>query len=67
MHKVGLNVGDTQTLHERLGDNLVLVHMSCGNPKPLRHIKTRVNIDGWSVSQTFSTTQESSHHILKTY
>ncbi len=54
MHKVGLNAGDTQTLHECLGGNSVLVHMSLGNLKPLRRIKSGANIDSWSVSQTLS-------------
>ncbi len=66
-HEVVLNAGDTWTLHERLGGNSVQVHMSRGNTKPLHHIKSRANVDGWSVSQTFSTAQESSHHILKTF
>ncbi len=66
-HEVGLNVGDTRTVHECLGGNSVLVHMSRGNTKPLHHIKSCANVDGWSVSQTFSTAQESSHHILKTF
>ncbi len=65
MHKAGLNAGDTQSLHKCLGRNSVLVDMSCVNMKPLHLIKSRANVDGWSVSQTFSTAQESSHHILK--
>ncbi len=54
-HEVGLNAGDTRTLHERLGLNSVPVHMSRGNTKPLHCIKSCANVDGWSVSQTFST------------
>ncbi len=48
----------------QLGGNSVPVHMSHGNTKPLHRIKSRVNVDGWSISQTFSIDQESSHHIL---
>ncbi len=59
-------LGDTQMLHECLGCNSVPVHMSRGNTKPLHHIKSKASVDGSSVSQTFSTAQESSHHILNT-
>ncbi len=59
--------GDTRTLNECIGCNSVLVHMSRGITKPLHHIKSHANVDGWSVSETFSTGQESSHHILKTF
>ncbi len=51
----------------QLGRNSVLVHVSRGNTKPLHRIKSHANVDGWSVSQTFSTAQESSHHILKLF
>ncbi len=71
MHKVGLNawgyLNVTPMPRSQLSGNSVLVHMSYGNTKPLDHIKSCANVDGWSVGQTFSTGQESSHHILKTY
>ncbi len=58
-HEVGLNAGDTQTLHTHLGPNSLATrcqytcHMV--NTKPRHRIKRRVNVDGWSVRQTFST------------
>ncbi len=58
-HKVGLNAGDTRTLHARLSLNSVatLCQYTCHmvNTKPRYSIKSRANVDGWSVSQTFST------------
>ncbi len=50
----------------QFGGNSVTVHMSHGNMKPLHCIKSCAKVDGWSVSQTFSTAQESFHHILNT-
>ncbi len=66
MHEVGLNVVDTQTLHKCLSRNSVPVHLSHDNTQLLHHIKSQANIDGWLISQTFSTGQKSSHHILNT-
>ncbi len=67
MHDVGLNAGDTQTLHTRLSPNSVATQCqyTCHvvNTKPGHCIKRSVNVDGWSGSQTFSTVQDSSHHI----
>ncbi len=62
-HAVGLNAGDTQKLHQHLSGNSVLVHMSHGITKPLRPIKNCANMDGWSVSQTFSKCQETRSNI----
>ncbi len=38
-HEVGLNAGDTGTLHEHLGSNSVPVHKSRDNKKPLHRIR----------------------------
>ncbi len=70
MHKVGLNAGNSQTLYECLSPNSVATRCqyTCHvvNMKPWHCIKNRTNIDSWSVSKTFSTGQDSSHHILNT-
>ncbi len=69
-HEVGLNAGNTRMLHECLGPNSVATRSqyTCHvvNMKPRHRIKSCVNIDGWSVSQTFSTAHDRSHHILNT-
>ncbi len=49
-HKVGLNEGDTRTLHARLGPNLVATQCqyTCHvvNTKPQHRIKRHLNVDG---------------------